>query len=206
MYNNRLIVVASLTVLSMLSCKKQVSTSAGPLVQDGSVIALANAKQANSNSSVIHDATGDSGSPATYMDIAHAKVTEQQGGTLFFMMVLAGPIPEQPSARDLLWVFHLDTDPTTAPGGLYNEYIVRVRWISGAFVGQVVDRTPLLTGGSPIITAVPFSIHGHTVHMSAHLGTLGNPSIFGWNAATRPGVAFNYVDFAPDSGLITWIQ
>ena len=205
MYINRLTVVASVAFLSMLSCKKELSTSAVPLAQDGSVIALANVRQANGGSSVIHDPTGDSDSPAPYMDVVHAKITEQQSGTLFFMMVLAGPIPEQPSAPDLIWVFHLDTNPATAPGGLYNEYIVRVRWISGAFVGQVIDRTPLLTGGAPIITAVPFSIHGRTVKMFAQLEVLGNPSTFGWNAATRPGVAANYVDFAPDSGLVTWI-
>ena len=207
MYINRLTVVASLAVLSMLSCKKDLSTSAGPLVQDGSVIALANAKQANSNSSVVHDPKGDSNSPLPYMDIVHAKITEQQGGgTLFFMMVLAGPIPELPAAPDLLWVFHLDTNPLTFPGGLYNEYIVRVRWFNGLFVGQVVNRTPLLTGGAPIITAVPFSIDENTTKMFAQLGTLGNPSTFGWNAATRPGATVPYVDFAPNSGLVTWIQ
>jgi hypothetical protein len=61
-------------------------------------------------------------------------------------------------------------------------------------------------GGAPIITAVPFSIDGRTVKVFAHLGTLGNPSSFKWNAATRPGVAVNYVDFAPDSGLVSWTR
>ncbi len=206
MYINRLTVVASLAILSILSCKKELSTASGSLVQGDRLTAFANDLEAHTKSNVVHDATGDSDSPAPYMDVVHAKVTEQGKGTLFFMMVLAGPIPEQPSAPDLLWIFHLDTDPATAPGGLYNEYIVRVRWISGAFVGQVVDRTPLLTGGAPIITAVPFSIDGRTVKVFAHLGTLGNPSSFKWNAATRPGVAVNYVDFAPDSGLVPWTR
>ena len=138
-------------------------------------------------------------------------VIEQQGQeTLFFMMQLAGPIPEVPSELDLIWPFHLDTNPATAPGGLYNEYVVRVRWFNGAFVGEVVDRTPLLTGGAPIITPIPFSIDGRMVKVFVPLELLGNPSSFGWNAAARPGATVPYVDFAPDGGLATdlatWTQ
>jgi hypothetical protein len=161
---------------------------------------------AEAASSVVHDPTGDSASPAPYLDIVHAKVTEQQGKeTLFFMMTLAGPIPEEPSEPVLIWPFHLDTNPATSPGGLYNEYVIRVLWSGGAFVGQVVNRT---TG---VITAIPFSIDGRTVKVFAPLDTLGNPSSFGWNAATRPGFPpVAYVDFAPDGGsatdLATWTQ
>ncbi|MBI4339565.1 MAG: hypothetical protein HY680_06385 [Chloroflexi bacterium] len=162
---------------------------------------------ADAASSVIHDPTGDSASPAPYLDVVNAKVTEQQGkGSLFFMMELAGPVPEKPSELDLIWPFHLDTNPATSPGGLYNEYVIRVRWIGGAFVGQVVDRTPILTGHAPIITPIPFSIDGRTVKVFPQLGMLGNPSSFGWNASTRPGASAAYVDFAPDSGLATWTQ
>lgn len=165
-------------------------------------------------SSVVHDPTGDVGSSAPYLDVAHAEVIEQQGKEiLLFMMQLASPIPEKPSEPDLRWPFHVDTNPATFPGGLYNEYVVRVQWFNGAFVGQVVDRTPLLTGGAPIITPVPFSIDGRTVKVFVPLETLGNPTSFGWNAATRPGVTVPYVDFAPDaqnqfdfSTLATWTQ
>jgi hypothetical protein len=124
------------------------------------------------------------------------------------MMVLAGPIPEAPSEPFLVWVFHVDTNPATSPGGLYNEYIVRVRWSGGAFVGEVVDRTPLLTGGAAITTPIPFSIDGTTVKVFAQLEMLGNPSSFGWNAATRPLPPAAYLDFAPDGGieLATWTQ
>ena len=67
---------------------------------------------AHAASSVVHDPRGDSLSPAPYLDVVHAKVTEQQGkGTLIFMMVLAGPIPEKPSEPVLNWVFHVDTNP-----------------------------------------------------------------------------------------------
>jgi hypothetical protein len=162
---------------------------------------------AHAASSVVHDPAGDVGSSAPYLDIVHAEVIEQQGqGTLLFMMQLAGPIPEKPSELDLIWPFHLDTNPATSPGGLYNEYVVRVRWFNGAFVGQVVDRTPLVTGGAPIITSIPFSIDGRTVKVFAQLEMLGNPLSFGWNAATRPGATVPYVDFAPDSVLSNWIK
>ena len=157
-------------------------------------------------SSVVHDPTGDSDSPAPYLDIVHAKVTEQRGKeTLFFMMELAGPMPEEPAESVLIWVFHVDTNPATSPGGLYNEYVIRVLWASGVFVGQVVNRT------NGVITPIPFSIDDNTVKMFAPLDTLGNPSSFGWNAATRPGFPpVAYVDFAPDGGLATdlatWTQ
>ena len=138
-----------------------------------------------------------------------SKVTEQQGqGTLLFMMQLAGPIPEAPSEPVLIWPFHVDTNPATAPGGLYNEYIVRVRWFNGAFEGHVVDRT---TG---VATPIEFSIDGATVKAFVDLDTLGNPTSFGWNAATRPLPPAAYLDIAPDGcdpspvpcGLATWAQ
>jgi hypothetical protein len=175
------------------------------------ILAVMSISAALAASSVVQDPEGDAGSAAPYLDLVHGQVIDQQGSeTLRFMMVLAGAIPDQPSEPDLIWPFHVDTDPATAPGGLYNEYVVRVRWFTGAFVGQVIDRTPLLTGGAPIITAVPFSIDGRTVKVFVPLSTLGNPSTFGWNAATRPGATVPYVDFAPDGGsasdLATWTR
>lgn len=155
--------------------------------------------------SVVNDARGDSTSSSPYLDVVHANVIEQGHETLLFMMVLAGPIPEAPTEPFLLWVFHVDTDPNASPGGLYNEYIVRVRWNGVAFFGEVVDRT-----GAPtlITTPVPFSIDGATVKLVVELGTLGNPSSFGWNAATRPQPPAAYLDFAPDGGvqLATWTK
>lgn len=167
------------------------------------LVALMVISLAHASSSVVHDPTGDVGGFPPYLDIVHAWVIEQQGtGTLLFMMELAGPIPAEPTEADLIWPFHVDTDPLTSPGGLYNEYVVRVRWFNGAFVGQVVDRT----GGAPIITSIPFHIDGRTVKALVQLEMLGNPSSFGWNAATRPGLTVPYVDFAPDGVLATWAQ
>lgn len=177
--------------------------SASAITADGGVTASADAPQERAGSSVVHDATGDY-PPSPYLDVVHAKVTEQGKGTLFFLMVLAGPIPDEPSEPpSLLWVFHVDTDPATSPGGLYNEYIVRVRWDGNEFVGEVIDRT----GANPP-APVPFSIDGVTVKLFVPLATLGNASSFGWNAATRPLTSppSPYLDFAPDGGvqLATW--
>lgn len=159
--------------------------------------------------SAVHDPGGDVGSSPPYLDVAHARVIEQQGqGTLLFMMQLAGPISEAPSEPVLIWVFHVNTDPLSFPGNLYVDYVVRVLWSNGAFVGQVVNRT---TGA---ITNVPFSIDGTTVKVFVPLATLGNPSSFGWNAATRLSPPAGYLDIAPDGcdpspvpcGLATWAQ
>ena len=159
--------------------------------------------------SVVHDPRGDVGSSAPYLDVANAEVIEQQGQeTLLFQMQLAGLIPKAPSESVVFWVFHLDTDPTAFPGTppLWVDYVVRVMWSNGAFVGQVVNRA---TGA---ITSVDFSIDGPTVKVFVPLATLGNPSSFGWNAATRPGLPPTpFVDFAPDaagqfdfSTIATW--
>jgi hypothetical protein len=170
-------------------------------------------------SSVVHDPRGDVGSSAPYLDVVHAQVTEQQGkGTLLFMMVLAGPIPEAPPESHLIWPFHVDAAPgPVGTPSLYNEYVVLLRWFtppgasSATFVGQVVDRTT----SPPTVTPVPFSIDGRTVKVSVPLALLGNPTSFGWNASTRPGPTAAYVDFAPDGGcdpspvpcaLATWTR
>jgi len=160
---------------------------------------------AHAASSVVHDPRGDSTSSAPYLDVVHARIIEQRGkGTLLFMMQLAGPIPEAPAEGHLIWPFHVDTNPATAPGGLYNEYIVLVRWVNGAFVGQVVNRTTT----PPTVTLVPFSIDGAKVKVFVDLDTLDNPTSFGWNASTRPGPTAPYADFAPDGGvaLAAWAQ
>ncbi len=185
--------------------------SDGRVATNGSALVTTAAVSAgHAGSSVpVHDPRGDATSPAPYLDVVQAKVTEQRGkDTLFFMMELAGPIPAQPSELDLIWPFHLDTNLGTAPGGLYNEFVIRVRWFNGAFVGEVVNRIPLLTGGAATFTRVPFSIDGRTLKVFVALQLLGNPSTFGWNAATRPGATVPYTDFAPDLGLglATWVR
>lgn len=171
------------------------------------LVALMFVPAAHAASSVVHDPTGDSTSPASYNDVVHGKVTEQVGqGTLIFSMVLAGSIPEAPSEADLIWPFHVDTNSGTAPGGLYNEYVVRVRWFNGTFGAQVIDRTPLLSGRSPAIYSVAFSVGGPTIKVSVPLALLGDPATVQWNASARPGQTVPYADFAPDTALAVWQQ
>jgi hypothetical protein len=165
-------------------------------------------------SSVVHDPRGDSVAP--YLDIVQAKVTEQQGkGTLSFMMELAGPVPKTPSESDLRWVWSLDTNPATFPGGnLAAEYTVRVEWNGTEFAAVLNDRTPQLTGGQSIVTPTPFSVNGATIKASADLAMLGSPASFGWNAVTLTApTPASIVDRAPDTvdvvqgtGWATWPQ
>lgn len=184
-------------------------------VSDGRVTANANGSLdlngpwQTLQASVVNDPRGDSTSPSPYLDVVHANVVEQGHETLLFMMVLAGRIPEQPSEPSpLAWVFHVDTDPNASPGGLYNEYVVRVRWSGTAFIGEVIDRT----GAPTLVTTVlpPGSVRfdGTTVKVFVQVSALGTPSSFGWNAATRPITTppSPYLDFAPDGGieLATW--
>jgi len=169
--------------------------------------------------STVRDAIGDSTYrapystyPAPYMDITFAKVQQRNDGTLSFFMRLAGAIPDTPKDSSLIWVFHLDTDPNSSPGGLYVDYIARVVWNGSAFVGQLVHRFTKATGGvGTTITVVPSEIHGGTVRLTVAPALLGNPSSFAWNAATRPSTSVPYSDFAPDlkrgclnCSLVTW--
>jgi len=170
-------------------------------------------------SSVVHDPTGDavlpSGDPAPpYMDIVNANVIEQRGkGTLFFLIEVAGPIPKEPPESFLAWNCQLDTDPATFPatGGGFYEFSVRVRWVGGQFEGTLEDFRPTLTGGSLVVTPIPFSVDGATTKAFVDLELLDNPSSFDWRAVTRnaPGQqvpAPPLTDRAPDTGLATWTK
>jgi hypothetical protein len=166
---------------------------------------LAFSSPAYAATTVVRDAVGDSS--LAYADIVHTDVVEQQGrGTLLFLMRLAAPIPEAPAQSPLAWAFHVDTAPG-AIGPLYNEYIVRVLWSGGTFVGQVVNRA------TSSITGVTFGVDGTTVRVFVPLSALGNPSGFGWNAGTRQPPN-PYFDTAPNGcdpsptpcGLARWDQ
>lgn len=156
--------------------------------------------------STVEDAIGDLTHPAPYMDVLSAKVHQRKQGTLFFME-LAGAIPDTPTVSSLIWVFHVDTDPSSSPGGLYVDYVPRVLWNGNSFIGQLVHRFPTATGGvGTAITVVPFEIKGGTVRLTVDPALLGNPSSFDWNAATRPSTSVPYSDFAPNclACLVTW--
>ena len=171
----------------VVGCARTSSSPTSPSSADGRVTAYANGPSAHAASSVVvHDPIGDSLSPAPYLDVVQARRDRAAGGRHPILHDSArGPHTRGTFETDLIWVSP-DTNPATFPGGLSPEYQVRVRWFNSP-VGQVVDRTPLLTGGAPVITPVPFSIDGRTVKVFLPLQTLGNPSTFGWNAATGPG-------------------
>jgi len=171
----------------------------------------ATSEMALSSVSTVTDATGDftptAVNTAPYMDVVSAKVQLKHDGSLSFFMELAGALPDTPTEPQLIWPFHVDTDPSAAPGGLYVDYIVRVLWTGSAYVGQVVHRFTTTGGGVGLtVTSVPFVIHGATVALTVDPTLLGSPSSFGWNAATRPGAANPYSDFAPNclTCLVTW--
>lgn len=161
--------------------------------------------------STVDDAEGDFTTDAVntepYMDVLSAKVQQGHDGSLSFLMELAGAIPDVPTETDLIWPFHIDTDPNSSPGGLYVDYIVRVRRIDGAFRGQVVHRFTTDTGVVGLSVAdAPFRINGATVKLTVDPALLDSPGSFDWNAATRPGLTVPYSDFAPNclDCLTTW--
>jgi len=131
-----------------------------------------------------------------YLDIVQAEAT-RRGQNLEFRMVLAEPIPLTPpdlppGNTQTLWIWGLDTDPTTAPKGtpaapgtpIAAEFVLRVVWNGTAFSGELVDRTPLLTGGEAVFTPLPFTITSNQVSMAVQASAVGNPTSFLWDGVT----------------------
>ena len=132
-------------------------------------------------------------------------------------MEVAGPVPEAPElappvANTLLeWRWGLNTAPATFPRGFPNapgqrvpaEYMVQILWDGMEFVGQLIGRTLLVTGGEAIVTLLAFSIEGAELRAEVDAERLGDPASFRWVAATfiRPaplGTSHpENVDFAP---------
>ncbi len=161
-----------------------------------------------------------------YLDIVTAAVSKK-GGTLVFTMSLADVLPAspQPASGGLGtydWFFELDTDPATFPSGkdgvfpqnqaLPIEFFVAVEWDGVQFTGVLFDLRPLLTGSPMILTPVAFSIAGTQIQLSVDATALGDPSIFGWAAATcarhahYPSDGVQCLDRAPDGGFAAWPQ
>jgi hypothetical protein len=163
---------------------------------------------ASAQTSGILDPVGDTKhrGPA-FQDIVRAEIefqkTEEDGGTFFLLMEMAGPVPENPSlpppgASELWWIWVFDLDPTTTPRGYpfsrgvgivhgKGEFLVYVAWDGTEFTGTAIDRRPLLTGEDAIITPVLFSFSIDRTIVEAELDSslIGNPSSFGWRVATR---------------------
>lgn len=190
--------------------------------------------------SIVTDPVGDVKSkyPA-YLDIVQVAITRKDR-SFTLTTDLAGSVPTDPAADpvnssglDFLNValFGLDSDPTTSPVGYPFpakeqsarpfEFFVVVSWnptgsfgLGTGFVGFVIDRRPLLTGGEAVVTPVPFTIDGSRVTVTVDARLLGDPATFQWGAATvaskhpAPTEEFDVPDLAPDAGLplVTWPQ
>lgn len=122
-----------------------------------------------------------------YRDII--RVEARRSGTTFtFLMDMAGEVPAAPTmilpvVKEMTWFWRLDTDPTTAPAGyptapgdpVPHEFMVRIVWDGARFRGELIDRRPLLTGGSAIVLPMPFQINGATLSVSVDSPALGDP-------------------------------
>ncbi|MEX2218522.1 MAG: hypothetical protein WD749_07135 [Phycisphaerales bacterium] len=151
--------------------------------------------------STVFDPVGDiyfRNAPA-FQDIVLGQVTKTASGDLELLMELAGPVPvapplPPPGVNEIWWYWSFDLDPTTSPIGYpstpgfagKSEFIVYVSWNGTEFVGNAIDRRPLLTGGEAIVTPVPFSINGTIVEAFLPYELIGDvPPSFGWHLVTR---------------------
>ena len=174
-----------------------------------------------------------------WLDIVSASITLRDHQFIFEENLVA-PVPADPALDPDIppQVDHvcpagygLDTDLRTAPVGYpFNnneannqEFYLLVCWnptgsfgVGTGFVGFLVDRQPLLTGGQAIIKPVQFIIQGTRVSVVVDAGALGDPPTFAWAAFTHlqqgphPPDNGPILDFAPDlnlgAPLATWPQ
>lgn len=186
--------------------------------------------------SAVDDPTGDiKNKYPGYLDIVGAATTRKDR-SFIFTLDLAAPVPSDPTADfpsgpDFVNIslFGLDTDPTAVLVGYPFkehtanpfEFFIAVSWnptgswgLGTGFVGLLVDRRPLLTGGQAVVRSVPFTIEGSRVTLVVDATLLGDPATFQWGAATvvsnhaAPTDEFTVPDFAPDNGLplVNWPQ
>ena len=145
-----------------------------------------------------------------YQDIVQIDVMKVGRSVLTFAMDVAGEVPAAPafplpSVSEMIWAWHIDTDPTTAPAGFPvapghtepMEFVVRVVWDGGSFRGEFIDRRPLLTGGSALVRSAPFKISKSTLSVSVDAAAMGDPASFRWRAVTSDWLA----DQEGNSGL-----
>jgi hypothetical protein len=149
--------------------------------------------------STVVDPVGDTSIPApAFQDIVSAQMTMTASGGFELLMELEGSVPGSPilpppGLNQIWWSWMFDLDPTTSPRGypaspgvtLIPEFIVYVSWDGTQFAGTAVDRRPLLTGGTAIITPVPFFITGTKVEAVLDFTVIGEvPPIFDWRPTT----------------------
>jgi hypothetical protein len=87
--------------------------------------------------------------------------------------------------------------------------MIMVTWDGSAFTGTLIDRRPLLAGGQPVNTSIPFAIDGAAISAEVGASLLGGPSSFTWVARTNdwPHLGSGSVqtlDRAPDDAPGFW--
>jgi hypothetical protein len=177
------------------------------------ILASAVARPGSAQTSTVLDPLGDAvsktsktSSPPAFQDIVMAQMTKTASGDFELLMGMAGPVPVAPplprhGVREIWWAWFFDLDPTAFPSGYPlppgfapppqgnvggSEFLVYVGWDGTEFTGIAIDRRPLLAGGEPVITPIPFSISGTLVQASLASTLIGGvPASFGWHVATR---------------------
>jgi hypothetical protein len=118
-------------------------------------------------------------------------------GVYTFTWTMAASIPAQPDlspsgVKQADWLYHLDTDPTTAPPGLplpHNqtleaEFGVVATGDASGLSAALYDRRPLLLGQPWIITPIDFTVVGAQIIATVPSALLGDPPRFAFSERT----------------------
>lgn len=118
-------------------------------------------------------------------------------GVYTFTWKLAASVPEpivlSPNGTKFsVWVFHLDTDPSTAPAGLpvnqnqalAAELVVVVTGDESGLSAALYDRRPLLEGQTWAVTPLPLLVNGPELQVTVASSLLGDPSTFAYAEVT----------------------
>jgi hypothetical protein len=171
------------TALGLLSATSLFTACDGPVVV-GRSVALGTCVG-------ISDPAGDVGNQVPgWEDIVAGQVCLADG-IYAFTWTMAASIPAQielPSSGPKFanWLFHLDTDPSTAPAGspvgqnqpLAPEFMVAVTGDESGLAGTLYDRRPLLLGQPWIVTAIDFSVADNQIVATVPSALLGDPPTF----------------------------
>jgi hypothetical protein len=164
-------------------------------------VAPATADPAPDVSMTVYDPVGDTlnNTKAEFQDVVRARLTKTACGDFKLLMEMAVPVPVAPTLpshgkSEIWWMWAFDLGSTPVPRGYPwqeagsdnkfgrpAEFIVYVSWDGTTFAGTAIDRRPLLTGGEPIVTPVPFSIDGKIIEADLASAVIGEiPAGFGW--------------------------
>lgn len=138
-----------------------------------------------------------------WKDVVSATVSAGDTSNFTFSFTAAAPIPSPPplpiangnDVPQLEWWFCIQVNSSFAVSGWPEtngsghvtpcDYYVVLFYDGSQFAGVVANRTPLLTGGSVVLTPVSFSVQSATVSWSVAPSVIGSPTSFGFAAATE---------------------